>query len=595
MKFKPFLIIVFVFSFYCFAHFAKPLFAPDETRYMEVAREMVETDNYIAPHLAGIRYFEKPAMGYWFIAGCQLLFGENKIAARFPAIFATLLTALLVYLFARNHLSLKRTALFAPIVYLFFPFVFCLSSVCSLDAVFSLFLTLTIFTYYRAITYQDQKQRKNILHGIALLILCGISAGAAFLIKGFLAFAVPVLAVLPWLIAEKQWKKILITPWIPLVVALLVIAPWAWLVHLQEPDYWRYFVVEEHLRRFLGGAEAQHPKSAFYFLPVLLWGTAVWLPFLPAMFVGWKKIIWKKDSDAKFLLSWFIFPFLFFSSSSGKLVPYILPCMVPISLLFTFGLHHYFSSCRKQAVPGKNPRYRLFTIPIMSLMIALLPATAVSLWLFADALPHLNEHTPVLSLFLTKFEPFSIFNVNEQWKFWLISVVAIWIFCAFLAVVLEKKLLSKMFYFLIGISSVFFVAYIVVPEHVYECRCPLSFIQKHQKEIDDNTVLMTHGNSLIHAVCYQLRRTDVFTVGEGELAYGLKYEESKERLIPYSEIKSQIQACRKEGKKVAFFYPTDRYLELLQKKQLEKPDEYYGTGSDDGVSLLIYLPIVSAQ
>src|SRR5579871_6165574 len=46
----------------------RPLFTPDEGRYAEIAREMVQSHDYITPHLNGIKYFEKPPLFYWLSA-----------------------------------------------------------------------------------------------------------------------------------------------------------------------------------------------------------------------------------------------------------------------------------------------------------------------------------------------------------------------------------------------------------------------------------------------------------------------------------------------------------------------------------------------
>ena len=55
---------------------------PDEGRYAEIPREMIESGNYITPTLNYVKYFEKPAFLYWMNAAAFRLFGENEFAAR---------------------------------------------------------------------------------------------------------------------------------------------------------------------------------------------------------------------------------------------------------------------------------------------------------------------------------------------------------------------------------------------------------------------------------------------------------------------------------------------------------------------------------
>ena len=63
---------------------------PDEGRYAEIPREMVEQGDYVVPHLDYVRYFEKPPLLYWACAASYKLFGVNEWSFRFPNALAGL-------------------------------------------------------------------------------------------------------------------------------------------------------------------------------------------------------------------------------------------------------------------------------------------------------------------------------------------------------------------------------------------------------------------------------------------------------------------------------------------------------------------------
>src|SRR6266540_4227097 len=74
-----------------------PLIEPDEARYAEIAREMLERGDFITPHLNYVKYFEKPPLHYWLTALSFTVFGQNEFAARLPSALAGLLGVLWIY------------------------------------------------------------------------------------------------------------------------------------------------------------------------------------------------------------------------------------------------------------------------------------------------------------------------------------------------------------------------------------------------------------------------------------------------------------------------------------------------------------------
>lgn len=518
----------------------RPLYSPDEARYVEIPREMIADQDYVTPHLNGARYFEKPIMGYWMIAGAIRVFGENAFAGRFMPAVSTGLAALIVMLLAAKMTGKREVGLYAAGCYLLMPLVFIVGTSCTLDAMFSLFVTATVASFYCAMEgYVEKKRLKCVLW----LMATGAAAGCAFLTKGFLAFALPVMAVLPWLVWEKRWKAVFTLPWLPFVMALLVIAPWGILIHRAEPDFWRYFVVEEHFARFFGGEEAEHPHGPFYFVLTLLWGAAEWFLLAPAIGYGVGKIgvRGEKNSWFRFLVCWFAGPFLFLSASSGKLPTYILPCFPAIAIMVSAGLFRYF----EERPDGKG---RLFNVPLLVFAAAGVVAGPIALIVIHYVLP--------------KYFDVALYNKGEAWKIFILFNALVLILFGMFAAFTEKKASRKLSYFLSAVLPAFVASFFVVPQSVNDARGMDKFLEECREEITPDTVVIAHGSN-VHAICFAYHRTDLYVIFPGELTYGLSCKEAdkddRKHNLPYHGVKKLMD--ENPGKKVVMFFPADRYFE----------------------------------
>ena len=101
MKYASAGLIVLFLLLYILPLGVRPIVIPDEARYCEIPREMLVSGDWVVPRLNGLRYFEKPVLGYWVTAASMALFGQNPFAARLPSAAATGLSALLLFLLVR--------------------------------------------------------------------------------------------------------------------------------------------------------------------------------------------------------------------------------------------------------------------------------------------------------------------------------------------------------------------------------------------------------------------------------------------------------------------------------------------------------------
>ena len=129
-----------------------------------------------------------------------------------------------------------------------------------LDAMFSFWMTASMAAFCLCLDADTRKRR------ILSYVAFGLCCGGGFLTKGFIALAVPVVAVLPYMIYRRRFVELLVYGPIAVVAAALVSAPWASACSCMAPDYWRYFFWVQHIKRF-AGAHAQHEAPVWYYLP----------------------------------------------------------------------------------------------------------------------------------------------------------------------------------------------------------------------------------------------------------------------------------------------------------------------------------------
>ena len=245
----------------------RPMIRPDEFRYAEIPREMMARHEYVVPRFNGVRYYEKPVLGYHLTALSFRIFGLNRFALRFPPAMAVLVSALFLYFLMSRYGEDEHLPFVTSSIFMTMGMVCGVGTVAVLDSQLSAALTCCIGFFFLA--YEggaDADGRRFSRRAVVCLALAGLFAGVAFLLKGLLGFVLPVIVILPFMIWERDWKGILLYPWIPVLVALAVIFPWSWMIYRKDPGFWYYFIVVEHFKRFTEGTLDRHPEPFWYYL-----------------------------------------------------------------------------------------------------------------------------------------------------------------------------------------------------------------------------------------------------------------------------------------------------------------------------------------
>jgi 4-amino-4-deoxy-L-arabinose transferase-like glycosyltransferase len=319
------LLVIFGTAFFQFLG-RFPLIEPDEGRYAEIPREMLELGDFITPHLDYVKYFEKPPLHYWLTALSMTIFGQNEFAARFVGALMGLLTVLLTYHVGRKLFERRSGLLAALILGCCTGFlVQARHNITDMTLTCTLSATLAFFS----LAVREGEERKGLYYHLSY-----ICAALAVLAKGLIGIVFPGAIVFLFLFFTKRWrllKEMRLATGIPLFLAIA--APWFVLVSIRNPEFARFFFIHEHFERFTSTVHGRY-QPFWFFVPVLLGTMLPWSMFIPTAF----RFAWlQRKSEAwhaqLYLIIWAVFIFMFFSTSDSKLVPYILPVFPALALL----------------------------------------------------------------------------------------------------------------------------------------------------------------------------------------------------------------------------------------------------------------------
>jgi 4-amino-4-deoxy-L-arabinose transferase-like glycosyltransferase len=295
----PLLVLALGLALYLPRLGAAGLWDPWETHYAEVAREMVESGNWLEPTWEWSpgqsrerkHFFSKPALTMWLMAVPMALIDVHDPRGgirpgsewflRLP--FALLAAAGLVFLFllARGFLG-ARVGLVAALVLASSPQYFFIARQAMTDMPFVALLVGGFMGL--ALGGLDDRPRPGWLYaGYALL-------GLGVLAKGLLAILLPGLIFLLYFLITWDWARLgrmrLLTGGALLVA---IAAPWfvylgivSWtrgLVDDEGKTFFQRFLLHDHLHRLASGVHGDRGSFA-YFIEQLGLGAHPWFPFM---------------------------------------------------------------------------------------------------------------------------------------------------------------------------------------------------------------------------------------------------------------------------------------------------------------------------
>ncbi len=126
------------------------LFEPDESRYAEIGREMLQRGEWVVPYLQSEPYLDKPPLLYWLIEASYAVFGVHVWAARLVPALAVQVCVLLVYVLGRRSVG-ERAAFWGALALSLAPGWMSMGWLLLMDGVLTLWTTLALLSAFEAV------------------------------------------------------------------------------------------------------------------------------------------------------------------------------------------------------------------------------------------------------------------------------------------------------------------------------------------------------------------------------------------------------------------------------------------------------------
>ena len=297
----------------------------------QIARNMLQSGDWVIAHLNGVPYLEKSPLIYWLIAISYRVFGVYDWAARIPVALAAIVLAWVTWRYGRWAFG-ARAGFYAGLTLCTCIGLFLFTRIQIPDVMLTLSVCVAFWSFQRALDDAEPRPR----FWAALL---AVSLGVGVMLKGLIALVAPVGGIVLYLGVTRQlfsldvWKRLHV--FTGALIILIIAAPWHVLAMLRMPPYfdftmhsgpgeyhgffWFYFI-NEHILRFLNLRYPRDyntvPRLAFWLLH-LLW-LFPWSVFLPTIAGLSFKPIDRAGRTRLLALCWMGFLLVFFTFSTTQ-------------------------------------------------------------------------------------------------------------------------------------------------------------------------------------------------------------------------------------------------------------------------------------
>ncbi|GAB3346775.1 ArnT family glycosyltransferase [Lysobacter tyrosinilyticus] len=298
----------------------------DEPRFALVAKQMIESGDWLFPHRGAELYSDKPPLFMWLQALAYSVFGNWRVAFLLPSLLAALGTLWCV-LDLGKRLWTRRVGVYAGYAVLFALQFTWQAKKAQIDPLVVFWITLANYGLLR-----------HLLRGPdwRMWMLGWFAAGLGVISKGVGVIAL--LMLIPAGIASLRGWPVRVHVgkakfWLGPLAFVAAIAVWAAPMIIAamghgSADYRAYMddiLLRQTAKRY--AASFDHHQPVWYFVEVV---ATMWLPTMFALFwavPAWKRRLQRRDPRYLLPLVWWGLVLVFFSIPGGKRDMYILPAL----------------------------------------------------------------------------------------------------------------------------------------------------------------------------------------------------------------------------------------------------------------------------
>ena len=308
---------------------AVPLTDTTEARFGEMARKMVESGDWLVPlHDYGVPYLAKPPLAFWLSAAGIEVFGPGELGPRVAILAATLAFVVWLHGRVRHWLGAPAAATVALVLATSVLFFVAAAAVMT-DMLLTIAVTVALAAFW------ERYRGGSAAYEAALYVALGLG----LLIKGPLAAVLVFAPLAVWAVAfgrvRAVWQRFSLIRGAALALAIAL--PWYVAAELRNPGFLRYFIVGEHLSRFLVpgwsgdlyGRAHDVPRGTvllFFAVGLLPWS----LVLVPVLWRARERVAAQWRIEREFAAFWLVAaaaPLLLFTFAGNVIFPYALPAI----------------------------------------------------------------------------------------------------------------------------------------------------------------------------------------------------------------------------------------------------------------------------